>query len=205
MKPPVMRRRALLLAAPALAVGCSNPLSRPFPEKTFFVLDVRRPQRLPPNPRGRVLALRTVTPAPGVELRGLVTRLAGGQQRADFWNEFFAPPASLVQDQLRTWLADSGLFSAVVDQGTRATPALALEPVLNGLFADATVSPPQARAQMQVLLLGLDRTPPRVLTRGDHDRAAQIASVEPAAIVAGFNVALAAIFAEIEASLRAVA
>ncbi|MCU0987107.1 MAG: hypothetical protein MUC89_19575 [Acetobacteraceae bacterium] len=163
MRPPKIRRRSLLLAAPALAAGCSNPLSRPFPEKTFFVLDVRRPQRLPPNPRGRVLALRTVTPAPGVELRGLVTRLAGGQQRADFWNEFFAPPASLVQDQLRTWLADSGLFSAVVDQGTRATPALAL------------------------------------------DRAAQIASLEPAAIVAGFNVALAAIFAEIEASLRAVA
>jgi cholesterol transport system auxiliary component len=201
----VLGRRAALLAAPALAAGCANPLSRPFADKTLFVLDVRRPQRLPPNPRGRVLVLRTVTPAPGVELRGLVTRLAGGQQRADFWNEFFAPPAALVQDQLRSWLADAGLFSAVVDQGTRATPTLALEPVLAGLFADASVSPPQARAQMQALLLGLDRTPPRVLAKGDHDRAAQITSLEPSAIVAGLNVALAAVFAEIEASLRAVA
>jgi cholesterol transport system auxiliary component len=198
-------RRAALLGLPLLAAGCANPLSRPFPEKALFVLDVRRPQRLPPNPRGRVLVLRSVTPAPGVELRGLVTRLPGGQQRADFWNEFFAPPASLVQDQLRSWLADSGLFAAVVDPGTRATPALALEPVLNGLFADATVSPPQARAQMQALLLGLDRTPPRVLAQGDHDRAARIASLEPAAIVAGMNVALAAVFGEIEASLRGVA
>jgi len=205
MSRAVLGRRAVLLAAPALAAGCANPLSRPFAEKTLFVLDVRRPQRLPPNPRGRVLVLRTITPAPGVELRGLVTRLAGGQQRADFWNEFFAPPAALVQDQLRTWLADAGLFSAVVDQGTRATPALALEPVLAGLFADGSVSPPQARAQMQALLLGLDRTPPRVLAKGDHDRAAQIASLEPAAIVAGLNVALAAVFGEIEASLRAVA
>jgi cholesterol transport system auxiliary component len=198
-------RRAALLGLPALVAGCANPLSRPFPEKALFVLDVRRPQRLPPTPRGRVLVLRSVTPAPGVELRGLVTRLPGGQQRADFWNEFFAPPAALVQDQLRTWLADSGLFSAVVDQGTRAAPSIALEPVLTGLFADGAVSPPQARAQMQVLLLGLDRTPPRVLGRGEHDRAAQIASLEPAAIVAGLNVALAAVFGEIEASLRAVA
>lgn len=196
-------RRSLLLAAPALAAGCDNPLSRPFPEKALFVLDVRRPQRLAPNPRGRVLVLRTVTPAPGAELRGVVTRLPGGQQRADFWNEFFAPPAALVQDQLRTWLADSGLFAAVVDPGTRATPSLALEPALNGLFADASVAPPVARAQLQTLLLGLDRTPPRVLAKGEHDRAAQLASLEPAAIVAGLNVALAAVFAEIEASLRA--
>lgn len=205
MSRAVIGRRGLVLAAPALAAGCANPLSRPFPEKSLFVLDVRRPQRLPPNPRGRVLVLRTVTPAPGVEMRGLVTRLAGGQQRSDFWNEFFAPPAALVQDQLRTWLADSGLFSAVVDQGTRAMATLALEPVLTGLFADASVSPAQARAQMQVLLLGLDRSPPRVLGRGEHDRAAQIASLEPAAIVAGLNVALAAVFSEIEASFRAVA
>ncbi len=205
MSPPATPRRAVLLATPALAAGCANPLSRPFPEKTLFVLDVRRPQRLAPNPRGRVLVLRSVTPAPGAELRGLVTRQAGGQQRVDFWNEFFAPPAALVQDQLRTWLAECGLFSAVVDQGTRATPALALEPVLGGLFADAATTPPQARAQMQALLLGLDRTPPRVLAQGDFDRAAQIASLAPQAIVAGLNVALAAVFGEIEAALRAVA
>jgi len=199
-----MRRRSLLLAAPALAAGC-NPLSQPFPEKAMFVLDVRRPQRLPPNPRGRVLVLRTVTPGPGAEQRGLVTRFQGGQQRVDFWNEFFSPPPSLVQDQLRQWLADSGLFSAVVDQGTRAAPALALEPVLNALFADAAESPAVARVQMQTLTLGLDRTPPRVIAQGEHDRRAQIASLTPATIVAGFNVVLAAIFADIEASFRGVA
>jgi cholesterol transport system auxiliary component len=199
------RRRTLLLAAPALAAGCSNPLSQPFPEKNFFVLDVRRPQRLPPNPRGRVLVLRSVTAGPGAELRGIVTRFQGGQQRSDFWNEFFSPPPALIQDQLRQWLADSGLFSAVVDQGTRATPALALEPVLNAMFADAAETPPVARVQMQTLTLGLDRTPPRVIAQADHDRRAQIASLAPATIVAGFNVVLAAIFADIEASFRAVA
>lgn len=198
-------RRALLLAAPAVAAGCANPLSRPFPEKTLFVLDVRRPQRLPPNPRGRVLVVRTVAAGPGAELRGIVTRLPGGQQRADFWNEFFSPPPALVQDALRQWLADSGLFSAVVDPGTRATPALALEPVLNAMFADAAETPPVARVQMQTLTLGLDRTPPRVLAQGDHDRRAQLASLAPATIVAGFNVVLAAIFSDIEASFRAVA
>jgi cholesterol transport system auxiliary component len=198
-------RRALLLAAPALLSACANPLSQPSPEKTFFVLEARRPQRLPPNPRGRVLQLRTVAAGPGAELRGIVTRLPGGQQRADFWNEFFAAPPALIQDQLRQWLADSGLFAAVVDQGTRATPSLALEPVLNALFADAAETPPVARVQMQTLTLGLDRTPPRVLAERQHDRRAPLPSLAPAAIVAGFNQALAAIFAEIEASFRGVA
>ncbi|WP_144299678.1 ABC-type transport auxiliary lipoprotein family protein [Elioraea rosea] len=200
-----MKRRTLLLAAPAILAACSNPLTQPFPDKKLFVLDVRRPQRLPANPRGRVLVLRTIAAAPGAELRGIATRLEGGQVRTDFWNEFFAPPASLVQDQLRTWLADAGIFSAVVDQGTRTTPGLALEGVLNGLFAEGAATPPTARAQMQMLLLGLDRSPPRVVAQGEYDRRAQIASLEPAAIVAGFNVALAAIFSEIEAALRPVA
>jgi cholesterol transport system auxiliary component len=199
------RRRRLLLAAPALAAGCANPLSQPFPEKTFFVLEVRRPQRLPPDPRGPVLVVRSVTAGPGAELRGIVTRFQGGQQRADFWNEFFSPPPALVGDQLRQWLADSGLFSAVVDQGTRATPALALEPVLNALFADAIEAPPVARVQMQTLTLRLDRTPPRVLAQHDHDRTARIDSLAPVSIVAGFNRALAAIFADIEASFRGLA
>lgn len=198
-------RRAFLLAGPALAAGCANPLSRPFPDKTMYVLDVRRPQRLPPNPRGRVLVVRSVAAGPGAEQRGIVTRFPGGQQRADFWNEFFAPPPALVQDALRQWLADSGLFAAVVDQGTRATPALALEPALVAMFADAAATPPVARVQMQSLILSLDRTPPRVLAQGEHDRRAELASLAPTAIVAGFNVVLAAIFGEIEAALRAVA
>jgi len=199
-----MRRRALLLAVPVVAAGC-NPLAQPFPEKTMFVLDARRPERLPPNPRGRVLVVRSITPGPGAEQRGLVTRLPAGQQRIDFWNEFFAPPPALVQDQLRQWLADSGLFAAVVDPGTRASPTLALEPVLTALFADAAESPTVARVQMQTLILGLERSPPRVIAQAEHDRRAQIASLAPATIVAGFNVVLAAIFAEIEASFRAVA
>ncbi|WP_291297805.1 ABC-type transport auxiliary lipoprotein family protein [Elioraea sp.] len=195
-------RRTLLLAAPALLAACANPLTQPFPDKRLYVLDARRPQRLPANPRGRVLVLRSVTPASGAELRGIVTRLPGGQQRADFWNEFFAAPASLVQDQLRQWLADSGLFAAVVDQGTRTRPDLALETVLGGLFGDATETPAVARAQIQSLVLGLDRTPPRVIAQGDHDRRVAIASLAPEAIVAGLNVALAAVFADIEASFR---
>jgi hypothetical protein len=169
------------------------------------VLDVRRPQRLPANPRGRVLVLRTVTPGPGAERRGIVTRLAGGQQRVDFWNEFFAAPASLVQDQLRQWLADCGLFSAVVDQGTQSRPALALEAVLTGLFGEQGEGQMVARAQMQSLVLGLDRAPPRVIAQSEHDRRAAIASLTPEMIVAGLNVALAAVFDEIEASFRRVA
>lgn len=197
-----MKRRAVLAAASLLA-ACSNPLSRPYPEKRLYVLTARRNGALPAPPRGRTLVVRTVTAAPGMEGRGLITRRAGNVQESDFWNEFFTAPAAMVQDAMRQWLSESGLFAAVLDQGSQGRADLALESVLVAAYGDgADPAAPAARLHLQTLLLGLDRTPPRIVARGDYDRRVAVASLAPDVVAPGLSQALALVLTDLEADLR---
>lgn len=197
-----MRRRTLLAAALALS-ACAGPLSRPYPEKRLYVLEAKRAGASPAPARPRSLLLRAVTAAPGAEGRGLVTRLPGNVQQTDFWNEFFAPPADMVHDAIRRWLADSGLFTAVLDPGSRGRADLALEARLVALFGDGTdPRAPAARLHLQTLLFGLDRDPPRILARGDYDRRVPVASLAPEVVAPALSQALALVLADLEADLR---
>ena len=73
----------------------------------------------PPNPRGRVLLVRDVRAGPGLEVRGLQWLQRDGSVHVDFYEQWAVPPAQAVEDDLRQWLADAGLFRAVVAPGSR--------------------------------------------------------------------------------------
>ncbi len=200
---PRPTRRALALPLAGLVAACGNPLSRPYPEKQIFVLRAPRPGPRDPLPRPRLLLMRDVDAAAGVEARGLVTRLDDSRQQTDFWNEFALPPARLVDDQLRRWLDASGAVSAVLDSGSRARADVVLEPTLTALSADATdPQKPAAQVTMAVLLLNAAQSPPRLAVQETIAQRVPIANTEPASIVAGMNQALVAIFARIETLLR---
>jgi cholesterol transport system auxiliary component len=202
---PFPSRRAALLALAAGLCGCANPFSRPFPDKTIFVLQVPRPGPRQPAPRPRVLLMRDVTAASNAEARGLVTRLPDGRQQTDFWNEFALPPARLVDDQLRRWLEESGAVSAVLGPGSLVQSAAALEVTLLALYADlADRARPAVVVSLSFLLLNTQRTPPGLITQAMLSERVPIQATDPAAIVAGMNAALATMFAEIERRMRAI-
>jgi cholesterol transport system auxiliary component len=190
---PFPSRRAALLALAGGLSGCASPFSRPFPDKTIFVLQVPRPGPRQPAPRPRGVLVRDVTAASNAEARGLVTRLPDGRQQTDFWNEFALPPARLVDDQLRRWLEESGAVSA------------ALEVTLLALYADlADRARPAVVVSLSFLLLNTQRTPPGLITQAMLSERVPIQATDPAAIVAGMNAALATMFAEIERRMRAI-
>jgi ABC-type uncharacterized transport system auxiliary subunit len=198
-----MRRRSTLLALPTLA-ACSNPLSRPFPDKQVFVLEASRPGPPTPAARRRTIQVREVAGTTATDPRGLVRRLPDNRQTTDFWNEFAAPPARLVDDALRRWLAASGAVEAVLDSGSRAAAGLVLETTLLALHADLTESAsPAAVVGLAVLLLDPARTPPRIAGQASIEQRAPLAGTGAAAIVAGMNVALAACLARVEQLVRA--
>jgi cholesterol transport system auxiliary component len=203
-----MTPRRLLLATGAALLGaaCSNPLSQPYPEKRLFLLEARRPGTPQPGRRGRVVLVRDVQAVPGTESRSLQTRLPDGQSRSDFWNEFFAPPAAMVDDALRRWLAESGAASAVLAPGSRARADIAIEATLTALYGDATTpGAPRARIGISALFLGLDRDPPRILGQVTMEESAPLASLDPPVLAAGLNTALAGALGQMEAALRRLA
>lgn len=199
-----MTRRALLATGLALlGTACSNPLTQPYPEKRLFLLEARRPGGAQPARRGRIVLVREVQAVPGTESRSLQTRLPGGEGRSDFWNEFFAPPAAMVDDALRRWLAESGAASAVLAPGSRARADIAIEATLTALYADATTpGAPRARVGLSALFLGVDRDPPRILGQVTIEEAAPLASLDPTVVAAGLNTALAGALGQMEAALR---
>ena len=193
-----MRRRWLIGAASGLA-GCSILPTRPYLEKRDWPLDVRRPAALPPDPRGKVLLVRTLRAAPGLEARGLQVLQADGSIRTEFYEQWSVPPADAVEDVLRRWLAASGLFSAVLAPGSRLRADLALEGELLALLAQ-----PQdrvSRVALGLVLLDLRPSPVRVLVQAEVTATAPLGSGEPSAVAHAGQAALATAMQRVEARI----
>ena len=195
-----MRRRALLAATGSLA-GCSVLPTRPYAEKREWPLDVRRPVDLPPDPGGKVLLVRTLRAAPGLEARGLQLLQADGSVRTDFYEEWSVPPADAVEEVLRRWLAASGLFSAVLAPGSRLRADLALEGELLSLIA--RLAEQVSRVSLGLVLLDLRPSPVRVLLQAETAAAAPLQGNDPPAVARAGQLALATAMGQVEAQVAA--
>lgn len=192
-----MKRRAVLAASAGLA-GCSILPSRPYLEKREWPLEVQRPTVLPPRPGGKVLLVRTLRAAPGLEARGLQVLQSDGSIRTDFYEEWSVPPADAVEDVLRRWLTASGLFSAVLAPGSRLRADLALEGELQSLLA----LPAQGVSRIGLGLVMLDlrvAAAVRVVFQADETATAPLAASNPPGIAQAGRAALARVMADIEA------
>jgi ABC-type uncharacterized transport system auxiliary subunit len=108
-----------------------------------------------------VLLLRTLRAAPGLDQRGLRILGPRDEVRVEFWAEWTAPPADLVEEALRRWLLASGRFTAVTAPGSRLRPDLILEGELTALQAEPVAG--LARARLSALLLAEEARGNRVL------------------------------------------
>ena len=193
-----MRRRALLFA-PALLAGCSVLPERPYIETLRFPLT---PERLPPPAAGRprrVLLVRMMRAAPGLDVRGLRSIRRDGTEAVEFYAEWVAPPAEAAEDALRRWLAASLRFLAVVAPGTRARVDLVLESELTALVADLRRN--EARAGLSVVLLREGGLSSDVVLQRAITGRAPLAGEQPAQMAAAMVAALGAALADLEAAL----
>jgi ABC-type uncharacterized transport system auxiliary subunit len=199
-----MKRRALLLAFPMAAAlsACGSVLpDRPYVETKRFPLAAARPQARPGR-GGRVLLVRLMRAAPGMETRGLRSMRANGTESVDFYAEWSAPPAELAEEALRRWFSASGLFSAVVAQGSRARSDFVLECELTALVAD--LGQRQARAGLSAVLMRERDGETQLLTQlavtGTAPLPAPAAngSLPTEALAAGMNNAFAAALGALE-------
>ncbi|MDB5371609.1 MAG: hypothetical protein JWP04_251 [Belnapia sp.] len=155
-RPKLARRSALFLALASLS-GCSVLPDRPYQEVQRYALAPERPQRGGPPSRGApVLLVRTLRAAPGLDVRGLRLLGANGQVGTEYWQEWTAPPADLVEEALRRWLAASGRFAAVTLPGSRLRADVVLEGELIRLQAEPAAG--LGRAALSVLLLAEPQT-----------------------------------------------
>ncbi len=193
-----MKRRAWLAAAAALT-GCSVLPQPPYTQKRDWPLLVRRPVALPPRTGGKVLLVRTIQAAPGLEFRGLQWKQPDGSVHIDYYEQWAVPPAQAVENSLRLWLADSGLFAAVMGPGSLLPADLTLEGELTEFQGDPQAG--VARVALALVLLDHRPQPVRILLQRTESATAPLKDTHPPAVAQALQAALVEVLQQTEQSL----
>lgn len=147
-----MRRRLLLLAAPLGLSGCGSLLpTQKYIPRTVWPLQPQPTTTKIAPPGAPVLLVRAITPAPGLEQRGLQSLTSNGNLVVDYYNLWAVPPAESLTQGLVDWAQASGNFAAVITPGSRLNPDLIVEGDLSELLVNQTTN--QAQAQMTLLII----------------------------------------------------
>ena len=183
--------------------GCAS-LSRPDPDRRYYLLQVQRPEPALERPaEAPILAVRTFRVAPASDSRGIVTIRADGLVQRDFYERFFLSPGEMLAGQFRSWLGQAGLFSLVTDLGGLTEPDMILEGYVQELHRDLRSGRPQAVLALQVLLLRPNRSgSSEVVVQRDYHQVVDLPDGSISSLVAGWNLALKGILADLEAALR---
>ena len=138
---------------------------------------------------------------PGLEARGLQWLQRDGSVHVDFYEQWAVPPAQAVEDDLRQWLADAGLFRAVVAPGSRLNADFVLEGELDVFVADLNAG--VARAALALVLLDQRQGATKVLLQRTETAEVKLAGNEPPAIAEAMKAALGEVLRQTETDVAA--
>jgi ABC-type uncharacterized transport system auxiliary subunit len=202
----VSRRTAISFVAALLAAVCalSGCVSRPSLHKQTFTFTA--PATDPTNvvAGDRVLAIRRLQIAPPFDGRSLVYRTGEFSYARDPYAEFLDSPAEEMTAPVRTWLRGDGGFSAVVERGSALTPGTLVEINVTRLFGDFR-RPEHSAAVIGMQFVFFDApngVPGKPLFQKEYSRDMPLSAPTAAALMAGWNQALADILAEAASDLR---
>ena len=194
-----MNRRSLLALGVGWLAGCSVLPTRPYQQRRDWPLVPRRASVAPPRKNGRILLIRTMAAAPGLEARGVQWLLKDGSLNTDYYEQWAAPPAQAMEEGLRRFLSDAGLFSAVVAPGSRVTADFTLEAELTALVANPEAG--IARASLALVLLEPKGEQTRVRLQRTETAEVRLGGTDVLAMVAGLRDAATAVLGQAEASI----
>jgi ABC-type uncharacterized transport system auxiliary subunit len=202
LAPGPRRMASLWLALAALAVGCSPVLEKKPITKERYVWQVPAPEAFA-GPRNGVLRVGVVRVSPPFQNRGFVLR-SGDRYASDFYNEFAAPPGTLLRDELVQWLGAASRFAAVV-RSSETTSDWVLETNLDSLFADVTdaAKPPEATFAFTVRLLDARASGTPIRFEKQYSATEAAADRAPRSIAEAWSRALARLLPELAADLDA--
>jgi cholesterol transport system auxiliary component len=185
-----------------LLIGCLN-LERSYLEKRYFILDVSRDKDISSPDTETILKVRRFSVSPKYEGKGFVYRLKDLSYESDFYNEFFISPASLLTEEIRKWVAGSGLFQHVVNPSSYMDPNYVLEGAVTSLYGDYGVSAaPKGILEMQFFLLDETSAGPEIIFQGKYRKEEPLKDNTPDALVKSWNEALKQILTEFETDLK---
>jgi ABC-type uncharacterized transport system auxiliary subunit len=138
---------------------------------------------------------------PGLDGPGLVYRVAEARYESDFYHEFFVPPSDFVTTALRRWMADAGLFQAVVEPGALTETDYVIDGCVSRLLGDYR-DRPEAQLELQIFLTHFGEKGPEIAFHREYTEIEPLREKDPEELVAAFRRALARILSRCESDLR---
>jgi len=192
-----------ILLAVGLLTGCAPKKS--YPEKRYYVLDASRAGEASAPPNEAVLSVRRFSVSPRYEGKGFVYRDGDLSYQSDFYNGFLISPSSLVTEEVRQWLAASGLFQRVVASASHLEATEILEGNVVALYGDyRETASPVAVLEVQFFLIKDVSARSEVVFQKEYRETVSLNERSAKALVNGWNTALGQILTALEQDLRAV-
>jgi len=202
MKDKPKMSAAILVLLALLAAGCTVAPEKDYPVKRQYVLRAERdgqPSADSAAPTLRVRLFRASSPFSGTQL---VYRRDDVTFDTDFYNEFLAPPASMITAQVRQWLGAGNVFAGVVDVGSLASAKYLLEGniiVLHGDYSDENKR--AAVLEIQFFLIDDSGGESTIRFHKTYRETTALASAGPATLIKGLSTCLREILKSLEADL----
>ena len=190
--------------APAILVlaGCGPSITY---DRTQYVLNPIRTAAPAPVASDAVLEVRRFMMDSAFQGKKLVYRTGEVAYETDFYHEFLGPPASMIREATRNWLAQSNLFARVVDTGVYLEPNYALEANVTMLYGD-TRDPSAAKAvlELRAFLLNVEGSgDPQLVYSRVYSATRDAPTADPDGLVVGFDACLQAVLTDLERDIAA--
>jgi ABC-type uncharacterized transport system auxiliary subunit len=192
------RQPGLLLVAAALCLFLAGCLSKPALDRQTFALQT--PAVTNTAPAGQaVLVVRPVEVSPLFASQSLVYRIGPNAFETDPYARFLIPPGRALAIPIAAYLANSGAFANVVEPDSLLKADKVLQVRVTELYGD--FRQPGAPAAVLSLRVVFATAGGNVLWQRDYSRSVPLKQNTAAAVVAGYDQALAEIMADVATDL----
>jgi cholesterol transport system auxiliary component len=183
-----MLRSILLILTLPLMAGCLS-LEQGYPDKRFYAFETARTGAPRSGRSEQHLRVRSLRVSPRFEQAEFVMREAPSRYASDFYNVFFAPPASLITEELYSWLSQSELFGSIAGDSSFVEATHVLEGAVTDLYGDLG-DEPAAVLGLQIFVIALEDERARLVLKLDLKERVAIGADDPEALIKGWNEAL---------------
>ena len=185
-----------------LVLGACVSLTKSYPEKHYYALDVARPGDAPAPASLTILKIRRFRASPSFEGKEFVYRTGEAQYEADFYNEWFVSPNAMLTQQVQSWLTRSGPFNYVVDSSDSLAPTHLLEGTVTALYGDYRADPSRAVLGLEFFLVHEGSSPADIVWHQEYRKELDLTERSPDALVNGWTAALRIILTALEDDLN---
>jgi len=184
--------------------GCVS-VEKAFPEKRYYILDVSHNNGSLIPASGPALRIPKLRVSPRFEGKSIVYRRGNLTYESDFYNEFLISPDAILTEELRQWLARSGLFEYVTDGAGQIQPTHILEGTVSALYGDyRNGTSRRAVLEMEFFLVRDHFARSEIVFRKDYAEEVPLKGGSPESLVQGWNDALRQILTALERDLKGV-